>query len=159
MVKGSTIQLISKGQQDLYLTGTPKITFWKMVYRRYTPFAIENIRNNFNTKPLFGETIVSEIKRSGDLLNKMYFVVTLPPLITNEIFREDPDSAYHPNNATVLPGVMSYTKAAWTEHIGNALVEEVKLIINDSVVDKQYGVWFDIWQELSLSEHKKRSTE
>ena len=31
MVKGSTIQLISKGQQDLYLTGTPKITFWKSV--------------------------------------------------------------------------------------------------------------------------------
>ena len=130
MVKGSTIQLISKGQQDLFLTGNPKITFWKMVYRRHTQFAIESIRNNFNIKPVFGETIVSEIKRSGDLLNKMYFVVTLPPLVTSEIFKENPDSAYHPNNATVLPGAMSYTEAAWTEHIGNALIEEVKLIIN-----------------------------
>jgi len=92
MVKGSTIQLISKGQQDLFLTGNPKITFWKMVYRRHTQFAIESIRNNFNIKPVFGETIVSEIKRSGDLLNKMYFVVTLPPLITSEIFKENPDS-------------------------------------------------------------------
>ena len=159
MVKGSTIQLISKGQQDLFLTGNPKITFWKMVYRRHTQFAIESIRNNFNIKPVFGETIVSEIKRSGDLLNKMYFVVTLPPLVTSEIFKENPDSAYHPNNATVLPGAMSYTKAAWTEHIGNALIEEVKLIINDSVVDKQYGIWFDIWQELSLSENKKKSID
>ena len=90
MVKGSTIQLISKGQQDLFLTGNPKITFWKMVYRRHTQFAIESIRNNFNIKPVFGETIVSEIKRSGDLLNKMYFVVTLPPLVTSEIFKENP---------------------------------------------------------------------
>ena len=48
MVKGSTIHLISKGQQDLYLTGDPKITFWKSVYRRHTQFAIETIRNNFN---------------------------------------------------------------------------------------------------------------
>ena len=63
MVKGSTVHLISKGQQDLYLTGDPKITFWKSVYRRHTQFAIETIRNNFNTKPAFGETIVSEIKR------------------------------------------------------------------------------------------------
>ena len=132
MVKGSTIHLISKGQQDLYLTGDPKITFWKSVYRRHTQFAIETIRNNFNTKPAFGETIVSEIKRSGDLLSKMYLVLTLPTLVTDEIFKEDPNSAYHPNNATVLPGAMSYTKAAWTEHVGNALVEEVKLIINST---------------------------
>jgi len=155
MVKGSNIQLISKGQQDLYLTGTPQITFWKMVYRRHTQFSIETIRNNFNTKPAFGETIVSEIKRSGDLLNKMYLVLTLPALVTNEIFKEDPNSSYHPNNATVLPGIMSYTQSAWTEHIGNALVEEVKLIINDSVIDHQYGVWFDIWQELSNKKYQK----
>ena len=155
MVKGSNIQLISKGQQDLYLTGTPQITFWKMIYRRHTQFAIETIRNNFNTKPAFGETIVSEIKRSGDLLNKMYLVLTLPALVTNEIFKEDPNSSYHPNNATVLPGIMSYTQSAWTEHIGNALVEEVKLIINDSVIDHQYGVWFDIWQELSNKKYQK----
>lgn len=159
MVKGSTIQLISKGQQDLYLTGTPKITFWKSVYRRHTQFAIESIRNNFNTKPAFGETIVSEIKRSGDLLNKMYLVLTLPKLNTNEIFREDPNSAYHPNNATVLPGVMSYTQAAWTEHVGNALVDEVKLIINDSVIDHQYGVWFDIWQELTNRTYQKAALD
>ena len=159
MVKGSTIQLISKGQQDLYLTGDPKITFWKSVYRRHTQFAIETIRNNFNTKPAFGETIVSEIKRSGDLLSKIYLVLTLPTLVTNEIFKEDPNSAYHPNNATVLPGVMSYTKAAWTEHVGNALVEEVKLIINDSVIDHQYGVWFDIWQELSNKKYQKEALD
>ena len=159
MVKGSTIQLISKGQQDLYLTGDPKITFWKSVYRRHTQFAIETIRNNFNTKPAFGETIVSEIKRSGDLLSKMYLVLTLPTLVTDKIFKEDPNSDYHPNNATVLPGAMSYTKAAWTEHVGNALVEEVKLIINDSVIDHQYGVWFDIWQELSNKKYQKEALD
>ena len=78
---------------------------------------------------------------------------------TNEIFKEDPNSAYHPNNATVLPGVMSYTQAAWTEHVGNALVEETKLIINDSVIDHQYGVWFDIWQELTNRTYQKEALD
>ena len=36
------MQLISIGHPDIYLTGTPQITFWKSVYRRHTNFAIES---------------------------------------------------------------------------------------------------------------------
>ena len=37
---GGLLQLVAKGKQDVFLTGNPQITWFKMVYRRYTNFAI-----------------------------------------------------------------------------------------------------------------------
>lgn len=35
------------GAQDVYLTGSPQITFFKTIYRRHTNFAIESIEQTF----------------------------------------------------------------------------------------------------------------
>ena len=32
---GGLMQLVAYGAQDVYLTGNPQITFWKVVYRRH----------------------------------------------------------------------------------------------------------------------------
>jgi hypothetical protein len=45
---GGLMQLVAYGAQDVYLTGNPQITFWKVTYRRYTNFAIESIEQTFN---------------------------------------------------------------------------------------------------------------
>ena len=37
------MQLVAYGAQDVYLTGNPQITFWKVVYRRHTNFAMESL--------------------------------------------------------------------------------------------------------------------
>ena len=34
---GGLMQLVAYGAQDIYLTGNPQITFFKVVYRCYTP--------------------------------------------------------------------------------------------------------------------------
>ena len=36
---GGLMQLVAQGAQDIYLTGNPQITFFKVVYRRHTPFS------------------------------------------------------------------------------------------------------------------------
>ena len=38
------LQLSAYGPQDLYLTGNPQITFFKVVYRRHTNFSMETIK-------------------------------------------------------------------------------------------------------------------
>ena len=38
---GGLMQLVAYGAQDIYLTGNPQITFFKVVYRRHTNFAME----------------------------------------------------------------------------------------------------------------------
>ena len=45
---GGLIQLAAYGNQDVFLTGNPQITFWKMVFKRHTHFAIESIEQTFN---------------------------------------------------------------------------------------------------------------
>ena len=53
---GGRIQLIAIGEQDLYLTGNPEITFFKNVYRKHTNFSMEliqqNISNNILSLPM-----------------------------------------------------------------------------------------------------------
>ena len=50
---GGLMQLIAYGSQDIYLTGTPDVTFFKMVYHRYTNFSMEYIELPFQTIPNF----------------------------------------------------------------------------------------------------------
>ena len=51
------MQLVAYGAQDVYLTGNPQITFWKVTYRRYTNFAIESIEQTFNGQADFGRRV------------------------------------------------------------------------------------------------------
>ena len=41
---GGLMQLVAYGAQDVYLTGNPQITFFKVVYRRHTNFSTESIQ-------------------------------------------------------------------------------------------------------------------
>ena len=66
------MQLVAYGAQDVYLTGNPQITFFKVVYRRHTNFACEAIEQTFNGSPALGGRATVPITRNGDLVTKMW---------------------------------------------------------------------------------------
>ena len=70
---GGLLQLVAYGAQDVYLTGNPQITFFKVVYRRHTNFAMESIEQSFNGNNNFGSSVSVLITRNGDLINRIYF--------------------------------------------------------------------------------------
>ena len=74
------MQLVAYGAQDIYLTGNPQITFFKVVYRRHTNFAVESIEQTFNGQADFGKRITATISRNGDLIQQMYLEVVLPDI-------------------------------------------------------------------------------
>ena len=74
---GGLMQLVAYGAQDVYLTGNPQITFFKVVYRRHTNFAMEAIDLTFNGSPAFGAKSTVQITRNGDLVTQMYLKATL----------------------------------------------------------------------------------
>jgi hypothetical protein len=96
---GGLIQIVAYGTADVFLTGMPQITFFKLVYRRYTNFAIENIVQKFSGIQNFGNTISCTLDKIGDLVNKMYLQITLP-----DVFLIDPNfqSDYTPQDATEI---------------------------------------------------------
>ena len=83
---GGLMQLVAYGAQDIYLTGNPQITFFKVVYRRHTNFSMESIQQTFSGG---GNNVVATISRNGDLVHKMYLVGTEgsagPPIKTVEL--------------------------------------------------------------------------
>ncbi len=72
------INIVAYGAQDLYLTGTPEITFFKIVYRRHTNFSMESVEVNFEDTFGFGKESNVVIPNTGDLMHKMYLKIKLP---------------------------------------------------------------------------------
>ena len=68
---GGLMQLVAMGAQDVYLTGNPQITFFKVVYRRHTNFSKEAIKQEFNGgSGTNGGTCT--LARNGDLVQEIY---------------------------------------------------------------------------------------
>ena len=131
---GGLMQLVAYGAQDIYLTGNPQITFFKVVYRRHTNFSMEAIQQNFNGEATFGRKVTCAISRNGDLIHRMYLQTTLPAIdIANGISTDNTEpKAFR-----------------WLNWIGHVLIKEVQLEIGGQFIDKQYGDWLHIWNELS----------
>jgi len=128
---GGLMQLVAYGAQDVYLSGSPEVTFFKVVYRRHTNFSVEPIEQTFNGTCDFGKTITCEINRNGDLVTKMYLYVELP--------QTEKESAW-----------------GYVRRLGHALIDEVKVEIGGSEIDEQYGDWLNIWYELTHKTGQER---
>ena len=81
---GGLMQLVAYGAQDVYLTGNPQITFFKIMYKRHTNFAIEAIEQTVTGNESFGSNLTSSISKMGDLITKIYIksTVSLSGIIT-----------------------------------------------------------------------------
>jgi hypothetical protein len=121
---GGLLQLVAYGAQDVYLTGNPQITFFKVVYRRHTNFALESIQQTFNGSVGYNQRVTSTISRNGDLISRTYLVVNTSA---------DDCCPYY----------------------GLRLVKYAEVEIGGQKIDKHYGEWMYIWNELSLPVGKK----
>lgn len=130
---GGLIELVSRGVQDLFITGNPQITFFKTVYRRYTNFSIETIPQYFAHTPDFGKKVSCIISRCGDLAHKMFLVFELPTIPT----------------FTAGQDLDPLTKFAWVKKLGYAMINSIRIDIGEMLIDKHYGDWLNIWSELT----------
>lgn len=141
------IQLVARGIQDMYLTGDPQITFFKILYRRHTNFSIESVPQYFNSAANFGNTVSCTISRKGDLVGQIYLCVDIPPILiselTTEFITDNMESCA--DNTTNITGA----KFAWVRNLGHAIIQSVSVEIGGKIIDKQYGEWMHIWAELT----------
>ena len=135
---GGLLQLVAYGAQDVYLTGNPQITFFKVAYRRHTNFAMESIEQTFNGTANFGSRVTCQITRNGDLINRVY----LRARFTN-------DNLISNNNNSENNGI------ALVPYFGLKLLKNIELEIGGQRIDKHYAEWLYIWNELSLSTGKR----
>ena len=124
---GGLLQLVAYGAQDVYLTGNPQITFFKVAYRRHTNFALEAIQQTFNGNPAFGSRVTCQISRNGDLINRMYLEVKV-----------------------------GGSETTYYNFFGIRLLNYVEIEIGGQKIDKHYSHWLYVWNELSLPRSKRQ---
>ena len=142
---GGLMQLVAYGAQDVYLTGNPQITFWKVTYRRYTNFSIESIEQTFNGQADFGRRVQCVISRNGDLAYRTYLQVTLPEI--NQDMSSGSSSTF-PSDRGVY--------ARWLDFPGEQLIAQVEVEIGGQRIDRQYGDWMHIWNQLTMTSEQQR---
>ena len=133
---GGLMQLVAYGAQDVYLTGNPQITFWKVTYRRHTNFAMESIEQTFNGQADFGRRVQCTVSRNGDLAYRTYLQVTLP-----EVNQSD--------------GAGGKVFARWLDCPGEQMISMVEVEIGGQRIDRQYGDWMHIWNQLTLTSEQE----
>jgi hypothetical protein len=136
---GGLMQLVAYGAQDVYLTGNPQITYWKVTYRRYTNFAMESIEQTFNGQADFGRRVTCTISRNGDLAYTTILQVTLPQ-IGQDLKGTNDKGVY----------------ARWLDFPGEQLISQVEVEIGGQRIDRHYGDWMHIWNQLTVSANQEK---
>ena len=122
------MQLVAYGAQDIYLTGNPMITYFKVVYRRHTNFAMESIQQTFNGTVGWNNRVTALISRNGDLVSGMTLEVTLPNTAAGQ---------------------------RWTDNVGHFIMSQVEVEIGGQLIDRHYADWMEIWSQLSVPASKR----
>ena len=119
---GGLMQLVAYGAQDVYLTGNPQITFFKVVYRRHTNFSIESIRQVWQGDAVNNDkTAEAIISRNGDLVCGMHI----------ELSRTDDTIGTTQGNIAVQT------------------IKDIELQIGGQKIDKQTGAFMTFYQQLT----------
>jgi len=121
---GGLMQLVAYGAQDIYLTGNPQITFFKVVYRRHTNFSMESIEQTINGNVAGGSRVTSTISRNGDLVYRLFYEV----------------------NGTATTSLTTNDKFG---NIGAAIFDNVEIEIGGQRIDRQSGQWMHVWSALT----------
>jgi hypothetical protein len=90
---------------------------------------MESIEQTFNGQADFGRKVTCTVSRNGDLAFRTYLQVVLPEI--------------------------SAPYARWLDNPGEQLVSDVEVEIGGQRIDKQYGDWMHIWNQLTMASEQE----
>jgi len=136
------MQLVSQGQQNIVLNGTPTKSFFKSVFHQYTNFGLQKFRLDFEgskTLRLTEEsTFTFKVKRYADLLMDCYLSVALPniwsPLLPPQQITEQTNSQGLGNIEQWAP-----YEFKWIENIGAKMISKINITCGNYTLQEYSG--------------------
>ena len=142
---GGLMQLVAYGAQDIYLTGNPQITFFKVVYRRHTNFSMETIQQTINGTLNFGSQVTATISRNGDLVTGAYISYVPFDLLNTT----DPhDHLYGGRSAENAQTQADHQHRKLFPRFSTGLLNEVQIEIGGQEIDRHYAHWLSVREDL-----------
>jgi len=148
-MSGTLTQLAARGAQDTNLTVTPEVTFFKGVWKQHTNFATEAIEQEFVEGVVkSGNTVVTDIPRSGDLVTDIWVKLEIAPLV-------------QPDNFPFVHSESSAYSVHYVDELGHALIKNVKVQIGGQTFDTHTSEFLHAYHQLcsnTFNAHGRRTT-
>lgn len=185
MVSATTatvLDLVSVGALDQFLYENATSTFWRSKYNKCTNFALEAASQNFSGTGNGGSGVQScTLSRTGDLVYFMYYTFTLEGIQvvagkeqngdikwrsqSNVLGTVEANSTTRSNVATGSGQNVNELQqnldtetvpyAHYTNSVGQAAINYASIQIGGQEVDKIYGDYLYVWEELSGKSGKR----
>lgn len=144
---GGLLNLISYGNQNIYLNGNPSKTFFKTKYSKYTNFGMQKFRIDYDGSRTIRATENSHYKfripRYADLLMDTYVAIKLP-FIWSPI--------YPPQNEN---GRWAPYEFKWIENLGSEIIKEITISVGGQILQKFSGSYLKNIAERDFDTNKK----
>jgi len=154
---GGLLNLVAIGNANIFLTGTPEKTFFKVAYSKYTNFGLQKFRIDYNgTRDLRlteSSTFTFKIPRYAELLMDTYLVVTLP-----DIWSPIYPPKRHDSEQKVVgsPGVWSTYDFKWIEDLGTHMIRDIEVVAGSYILAKYSGDYLAAMVDRDFTEEKKK---
>ena len=145
---GGLFNLVSVGNNNIILTGSPTKTFFKVVYSKYTNFGLQKFRIDYDGSRDLRLTTPSQfsfkIPRNADLLMDTYLSIYLPDIWS---------PIYNPSTETNQ--LWSPYQFRWIENLGTHIIKEIVVSCGSQVIQKVSGEYLHAFIERDFNADKK----
>jgi hypothetical protein len=145
---GGLLNIIAVGNNNVFLTGNPSKTFFKVTYAKHTNFGLQKFRIDYDglreLRPSEDSTFTFKIPRYADLLMDTYIVVTLPDIWS---------PVYNPCEDT--SGRWAPYDFKWIKDIGTHMIKEVTINCGGFMLQRYSGEYMAAMVERDFTAEKK----
>jgi hypothetical protein len=150
---GGLLNIISVGNNSVFLTGNPSTTFFRVVYTQYTNFGMQKFRVDYEGMRELRVTDPSvfsfKIPRYAELLMDTYLVINLPdiwsPIYPPAALLDTTDGS--PN--------WSPYEFRWIRDIGTQIIQEITITCGSFTLQKYSGHYLAAVVDRDFTQEKK----
>jgi len=144
---GGLLNIVSYGNQNVYLNGNPSKTFFKTTYKKYTNFGLQKFRTDFdglrNLRMTESSLFTFRMKRYAELLMDTYLVVTLPTIWS---------PIYPPQTCTDTWAPYEFK---WIENVGTIMIQEIEISVGGQILNRYTGQYLQALVERDFTLSKR----
>lgn len=145
---GGLLNIVSTGNNNLFLTGNPSKTFFKVTYSKYSNFGLQKFRIDYDglreLRPTEPSTFKFKMPRYADLLMDTYIVFRLPD-IWSPIYPPTDDTSRN----------WSPYEFKWIENIGSHIIKEILITCGSLTLQRYTGEYMAAMVDRDFSNEKK----
>jgi len=149
---GGLLNIVALGNNNLFLTGNPSKTFFKVTYCKYSNFGLQKFRLDYNglrdLRLTEDSKFTFKIPRYAELLMDTYVVVTMP-----DIWSPIHPPIDDPVNGTDFRWAPYDFK--WIENLGTNMIKDITITCGSLTIQKYTGEYLQMMVERDFSSEKK----